>query len=72
MTNYLNTFQSYTFRTSESVRFPQEIGAVKARDGDSGVHGQIYYTLSGDGSDKFYLDRISVSVYIFLSLIQFY
>lgn len=47
--------------TSETARYPTEIGTVRAVDMDSGEWGRIQYTLSGPGSEKFYLDKIAVS-----------
>lgn len=56
------SFQSYKTSISESAEYPQSILTVIASDKDSqDGFGTIRYSLSGDGSDVFEIDEISVS-----------
>lgn len=60
------TFQhpSYRFNVSESVGSGILISKLLANDSDSGLFGEISYSLKGFGAEKFHVDESSGEIYV--------
>ncbi|XP_064641460.1 cadherin-23-like isoform X2 [Lineus longissimus] len=49
--------QAFTFSISEGSKYPSFVGYVRATDKDSGDFGKIAYTLTGERSQDFMIDK---------------